>query len=292
MLQVLDDKKMKPMLRRLSHDPASLAADISLGKASRDPSNRRAQIADIDEGGDSLFPHGDGNMSASSFTSARMCRPMRASDGAIGLPSSLNSSVHNPSLLSRVDSAASSLDAPVTLRNERPPRPPGPPLAGLNQSAALISSSQVNVELQNVEAVLSSSWKSGTMPPGGLIRKSGSVQKGRQPPNLGRQSDYNMILSFERPSVVTDMIKKAIASEFEVAYQMTGETGSCMYMSPEVHDHQPYNQKTDVYSFGVMLYEVFSRVILSTMAEALNPGRYKIIPSYSGAGSGRVIPDG
>ena len=36
----------------------------------------------------------------------------------------------------------------------------------------------------------------------------------------------------------------------------TGTTGSCVYMAPEVHLLQPYNEKVDVFSFGVMMYEV------------------------------------
>lgn len=32
-------------------------------------------------------------------------------------------------------------------------------------------------------------------------------------------------------------------------YEMSGETGSLRYMSPEVADCRPYNHKADVYSF-------------------------------------------
>jgi len=39
-------------------------------------------------------------------------------------------------------------------------------------------------------------------------------------------------------------------------YQMSGETGSLRYMAPEVADCQPYNQKADVYSFGIILWEL------------------------------------
>ena len=43
-----------------------------------------------------------------------------------------------------------------------------------------------------------------------------------------------------------------------------------------IHNHTQspgrYNEKTDVYSFGVMLYEVFSRTMLVTTADAVNPG--------------------
>jgi serine/threonine protein kinase len=37
-------------------------------------------------------------------------------------------------------------------------------------------------------------------------------------------------------------------------YRMTGFTGSIRYMSPEVGTGKPYNEKTDVYSFGILLW--------------------------------------
>lgn len=39
---------------------------------------------------------------------------------------------------------------------------------------------------------------------------------------------------------------------------MTGETGTYMYMAPEVVKHDHYDEKCDVYSFGVMLCEILS----------------------------------
>lgn len=37
-------------------------------------------------------------------------------------------------------------------------------------------------------------------------------------------------------------------------YRMTGFTGSVRYMSPEVGTGKPYNERTDVYSFGILLW--------------------------------------
>ena len=93
-------------------------------------------------------------------------------------------------------------------------------------------------------------------------------------------------------------VSKSHPSLYEVAYQLTGETGSCLCesfanqtglspslillpmphisldMSPEVTRHEPYNCKADVFGFGIMLYEVFSRSMMSTivMGEAMDPG--------------------
>jgi len=41
-------------------------------------------------------------------------------------------------------------------------------------------------------------------------------------------------------------------------YEMTGETGSLRYMAPEVADARPYNHKADVYSYGMILWELLA----------------------------------
>ncbi|CAK9198672.1 unnamed protein product [Sphagnum jensenii] len=40
-------------------------------------------------------------------------------------------------------------------------------------------------------------------------------------------------------------------------YKMTGETGSYRYMAPEVFLHQKYDKSVDVFSFAMILYEMF-----------------------------------
>ena len=39
---------------------------------------------------------------------------------------------------------------------------------------------------------------------------------------------------------------------------MTGKTGSLRYMAPEVAKCEPYDQRADVYSFGILLWEILS----------------------------------
>ncbi|KAL6524882.1 hypothetical protein OROMI_030475 [Orobanche minor] len=39
---------------------------------------------------------------------------------------------------------------------------------------------------------------------------------------------------------------------------MTAETGTYRWMAPEVIEHKPYNQKADVFSFGVVLWELLA----------------------------------
>lgn len=38
----------------------------------------------------------------------------------------------------------------------------------------------------------------------------------------------------------------------------TGETGSYVWMAPETLKHEPYNYKADIYSFGLIIYYVFT----------------------------------
>ena len=49
----------------------------------------------------------------------------------------------------------------------------------------------------------------------------------------------------------------SILNDYPV-YKLTGRTGSRRYMSPEVAFSRPYNEKADVYSFGILLYEISS----------------------------------
>ncbi|CAK9274527.1 unnamed protein product [Sphagnum jensenii] len=40
--------------------------------------------------------------------------------------------------------------------------------------------------------------------------------------------------------------------------EMTAETGTYRWMSPEVFEHKLYDHKVDVYSFGIMMWEVLT----------------------------------
>jgi len=53
---------------------------------------------------------------------------------------------------------------------------------------------------------------------------------------------------------------------------MTAETGTYRWMAPEVIDHKQYDQRVDVYSFGIVLWEMLTSQVpyahLSTLAAA------------------------
>ncbi|EFJ52663.1 hypothetical protein VOLCADRAFT_85869 [Volvox carteri f. nagariensis] len=59
--------------------------------------------------------------------------------------------------------------------------------------------------------------------------------------------------------------------EMEWVYGLTGKAGSLMYMAPEVFQHQPYNEKSDVFSFGVLAYELLASEML--LISIFNTGR-------------------
>jgi serine/threonine protein kinase len=59
--------------------------------------------------------------------------------------------------------------------------------------------------------------------------------------------DFGLAKIIENTNVDTDEV-----------YAMSGETGSLRYMAPEVADCLPYNFSADVYSFGIILWELNS----------------------------------
>jgi serine/threonine protein kinase len=49
-----------------------------------------------------------------------------------------------------------------------------------------------------------------------------------------------------------------VARMIEANGHMTAETGTYRWMAPEVIEHKPYDEKADVFSFGVVLWELLT----------------------------------
>lgn len=51
--------------------------------------------------------------------------------------------------------------------------------------------------------------------------------------------------------------KHAEIGYLDSKFRLTGETGSYRYMAPEVFRHEPYNSRVDVYSYSMIVYQLF-----------------------------------
>mmetsp|Transcript_33425 Transcript_33425/g.73919 ORF Transcript_33425/g.73919 Transcript_33425/m.73919 type:complete len:522 (-) Transcript_33425:758-2323(-) len=60
--------------------------------------------------------------------------------------------------------------------------------------------------------------------------------------------------------VPVDKHGQLMTLNMNATYKLTGETGSYRYMAPEVFRHEPYNLKVDVYSFAMIVFQLFECV--------------------------------
>ena len=74
-----------------------------------------------------------------------------------------------------------------------------------------------------------------------------------KPQNIGFTADKKLKL-FDFGLAVC--VKKRRTAED--VYEMTGNTGTLAYMAPEVALRKPYNEKVDVYSFAILLWQMLS----------------------------------
>ncbi len=77
-----------------------------------------------------------------------------------------------------------------------------------------------------------------------------------KPDNVGFTEDGQLKLLDFGLSVCVRRCEDVTAS-----YEMTGETGSLRYMAPEVIMRKPYNYKADVFSFGIVAWEMCTGVV-------------------------------
>lgn len=87
---------------------------------------------------------------------------------------------------------------------------------------------------------------------GGSWHSSGGGHNGHRPPTNQVSRFFNAVIEDAH----------LLEERFTVMFQLTGQTGSCIYMAPEVYKREPYNEKVDVFSFGVIMYEIFARSLI------------------------------
>lgn len=79
------------------------------------------------------------------------------------------------------------------------------------------------------------------------------IHRDLKPQNMGFTKDGQLkLFDFGLMSCV----KRRVTSGD--AYKMTGFTGTLIYMAPEVALRQPYSEKVDIYSFGMILWQMTS----------------------------------
>eukprot|EP00752_Nemacystus_decipiens_P014627 g13025.t1 len=89
---------------------------------------------------------------------------------------------------------------------------------------------------------------------GRAVEGSFVVHRDLKPENIAFSSDGRLkLFDFGLAKIV-----RRRAGRLSQRYEMTGETGSTRYMCPEVAMQLPYNEKADVYSFGLILWEMLS----------------------------------
>uniref|UniRef100_A0A7S3VR62 Protein kinase domain-containing protein n=1 Tax=Dunaliella tertiolecta TaxID=3047 RepID=A0A7S3VR62_DUNTE len=83
----------------------------------------------------------------------------------------------------------------------------------------------------------------------------------------------------EGPSLEASKSSRLQSRMLDPPEELSGQTGSFMYMSPEMFKSEAYNEKVDVFSFGVMMYELFHRYLM--ICAISNAGTLEEIVNYA-----------
>jgi len=113
-------------------------------------------------------------------------------------------------------------------------------------SANSIENCKLKIERVEAATDLSSALK--------YLHRHKIMYRDLKPENIG--FDANGVLKLFDFGLCRELRKKDLDSSGEKLYKLTPFVGSIPYMAPEVYFGKPYNLNADVYSFGLLLYEM------------------------------------
>lgn len=67
----------------------------------------------------------------------------------------------------------------------------------------------------------------------------------------------NILLTVSYKAKISDFGISCLQAKSNEIYKMTGETGTYRFMAPEVMKHSSYSTKVDIWSFGMVIYNIF-----------------------------------
>ena len=101
------------------------------------------------------------------------------------------------------------------------------------------------------------------------------IHRDLKPDNIGFSSNGSIVLFDFGLSIC---VRKF--SEDNVSYAMSGHTGSLRYMAPEVALERPYNEKVDIYSCGILMWQVAANEVPFDGAKAKDFMKFVVTDGY------------
>eukprot|EP01025_Chloroclados_australasicus_P038950 TRINITY_DN4019_c0_g1_i1.p1 TRINITY_DN4019_c0_g1~~TRINITY_DN4019_c0_g1_i1.p1 ORF type:complete len:559 (+),score=63.44 TRINITY_DN4019_c0_g1_i1:239-1915(+) len=127
--------------------------------------------------------------------------------------------------------------------------------------------------------------QNGPMPPGLAVKVALQVARGME--YLHQQGiihrdlkSQNLLFDAQQNVKITDF---DVATQITATGELTNETGTYRWMAPEVVEHKPYGFSVDVYSFGVLFWELITAMIpfgdLSPLQAAMGVVQHGLRPA-------------